>query len=262
MNMALLNTLITPIGENLSTQEIQIQQIATANRITSPFIDAGGLAVATKLDSSISRTTIVANNLATTNSFLQTQDGVLETASNIVDRIGQLKAMSEGIFGDNTGAYQTEFEVLSEQLSNLTGEQFNGVDIFSNAGDTLTVISNETGTATFEVDQSDLENAVSDITAEPNLVNLAMDSITDSLQNIANLRASNGAQQSQILAAFDLMQVNNSSLNVAYSSIIDVDYARTITDLALASVQGEAGISVFSNALTTATTVDNLLLDL
>jgi flagellin len=258
--MTTFNTLITPIGENYSIQEILIQQLATGNRITSPYIDAGGLAVATKLESSISRTTFVANNLATSNSFLQTQDGVLTTASEIVSRIGELKAMSEGIFGDNTGAYQTEFEVLRDQLANLSGEQFNGIDLFSNAGDTLTVISNETATAYFDIDQADIENAVIDITSETNLVDLAMDSITGSLQNIANLRASNGAQQSQILAAFDLMLVNHSSLNVAYSAIIDVDYARTITDLALAAVRGEAGISVFSDALTTASAVDTLLL--
>ena len=258
--MANFNALITPIGENLSSQEILLQQLASNMRITSPFIDAGGLAVASKLESSVSRTTIVANNLATSNSFLQTQDGVLETASNIVDRIGQLKAMSEGIFGDNTGAFQAEFEILNDQLADLSLEQFNGVDLFSNTGSTLTAIGNETGTSTFDIDQADLDNAVIDITSEANLSEVSMEEIEDSLQNIANLRATNGAQQSQVLASFDLMKTNHSNLNSAYRAIIDVDYATTLTDLALVSLQTEVGAEVLSQALTSSITIDNLLL--
>lgn len=258
--MANFNALITPIGENLSSQEILLQQLASNMRITSPFIDAGGLAVASKLESSVSRTTIVANNLATSNSFLQTQDGVLETASNIVDRIGQLKAMSEGIFGDNTGAYQAEFEILNDQLADLSQEQFNGVELFSNPGTALTAIGNETGTSTFDIDQANLDNAVIDITSEANLSDVSMDEIEDSLQNIANLRATNGAQQSQVLASFDLMKINHSNLNVGLSSIIDVDYARTLTDFALVSLQTEVGAEILSQALTSSITVDSLLL--
>jgi len=258
--MANFNALITPIGENLSSQEILLQQLSSKIRITPTFIDAGGLAVASKLDASVNRSAIVANNLATTNSFLQTQDGVMQTATKILDRIGQLKAMSEGIWGDNTGAFQTEFEELKTQLTNLSNQQFNGVDLFSNSGGTLTAIGDESGFSTFTIDQADLENAVSEITSEANLADVTMTEIDDSIQNVANLRAANGAQQSRVLASFDLMQTNNSNLNSALSTIIDVDLARTLTDFSLASLQTEVGFKVLSEALTSSITVDNLLL--
>ena len=94
-----------------------MQQLSSGSRIVNSWMDAGGLAVANKLASTVSRSTIAANNLSTSNSFLQTQDGVLKSASEILDRMGQLKAMSQGVFGDNTGAYQKEYEVLREELS-------------------------------------------------------------------------------------------------------------------------------------------------
>ena len=45
--------------------------------------------------------------------------------------MGQLKAMSQGVFGDNTGAYQKEYEVLREELASLSQQTFNGVDLFA-----------------------------------------------------------------------------------------------------------------------------------
>jgi flagellin len=257
--MATYNYLVDPIGANQSQQSFILQQLSSGNRIFSSWIDAGGMAVSTKLDSAISRSSVVVNNLATTNSFLQTQDGILQSASEILDRMGQLKAMSEGVFGDATGAYQTEFTELSKQLSSLSSESFNGVQMFSDPTGSLSVMGNESGSVSFEVSQANIESSASDITSQANLADVTMANITDSLQNVANLRATNGAQQSRVGASFDLMKVNYSNYSLAYSTIMDVDWAQATTDYTLASLRTETGVSLFSNALTTGTTVNSLL---
>ena len=48
-------------------------------RITEPADDAGGLAVSMKLENEINQLEGAANNIANAISFLQVQDGILET---------------------------------------------------------------------------------------------------------------------------------------------------------------------------------------
>ena len=79
----------------------------------------------------------------------------------------------------------------------------------------------------FLISQPDLDDAVSDIGNESQLANLATSNFTDALQNVATLRATNGAQQSRVDASFDLMRVQITSKSAAYSAIMDVDLART-----------------------------------
>ena len=257
--MAGYNYLIDPIGDYQKQQNVLMQQLSSGKRITNSWIDAGGLAVANKLASTVSRTTIVANNLSTTKSYLQTQDGVLNSASEILDRMGQLKSMSQGIFGDNTGAYQKEYEVLREGLADLSQHTFNGVDLFSSPAGSLPVMGNETGSASFLVSQADLDDAVSTIGAESQLANLSTSDITGALQNVANLRATNGAQQSRADASFDLMRAQYANNNAAYSAIMDVDIARATTDFAITNLYTKGGAAVFASALLVNTRVGMLI---
>ena len=138
--MAGYNYLVDPIGDFQKQQNILMQQLSSGKRIVNSWMDAGGLAVANKLASTVSRTTIVANNLSSSKSYLQTQDGVMQSASEILDRMGQLKAMSQGVFGDNTGAFQAEYEVLREGLADLSSQTFNGVNLFESPVGSLPVM--------------------------------------------------------------------------------------------------------------------------
>ncbi len=257
--MSTYNYLIDPIGENQRQQNILMQQMSSGSRIVSPWIDAAGLAVASRLDAAIGRSSIVSNNLASTNSFLQTQSGVMDTAAEILDRMGQLKSMSEGVFGDATGAYQTEYAELSDQLSDLGTETFNGVHLFSDPGGSLAVMGNESGSISFNVTQGNLSDALSDVTAQANLSDVSMDDIEAATQNISNMKSVNGAGQSRIEASFDLMKASYSNYSSAYSVIMDLDWARATTDFALSNIRSEAGFSIFSQALTTGTMVGALL---
>ena len=62
-----------------------IARLSSGSRITKPTDDAGGLAVAYKLQSSISRTEAALNNHQNALSYLQVQDGVLEAIGEIVE---------------------------------------------------------------------------------------------------------------------------------------------------------------------------------
>ena len=66
--------------------------MSSGNRIVSPSEDAGGLAVAMKLESSLRRASATMMNTQNGVSFLQMQDGALKVVGEIVDRMSELKS--------------------------------------------------------------------------------------------------------------------------------------------------------------------------
>jgi len=110
-----------------------IARLSSGNRITSPMDDAGGLAVAYKLQSSVKRTEAVLNNQQNALSYLQVQDGVLEAIGEIVGRMAELRTMAADVSKNSADVenYSKEFLELQDQLNQMKREKFNGVELFS-----------------------------------------------------------------------------------------------------------------------------------
>jgi len=110
-----------------------ISRLSSGSRITKPTDDAGGLAVAYKLNSSVKRTEAALNNHQNALSFLQVQDGVLEAIGDIVDRMAELRTMAADVSKNTADVenYSKEFLELQDQLAQMKREKFNGVELFS-----------------------------------------------------------------------------------------------------------------------------------
>jgi flagellin len=110
-----------------------IARLSSGNRITKPVDDAGGLAVAYKLQSSVKRTEASLNNHQNALSFLQVQDGVLEAIGDIVDRMSELRTMAADVSKNAADVenYSKEFLELQDQLAQMKREKFNGVELFT-----------------------------------------------------------------------------------------------------------------------------------
>jgi flagellin-like hook-associated protein FlgL len=110
-----------------------IARLSSGNRITKPTDDAGGLAVAYKLQSSVKRTEASLNNHQNALSFLQVQDGVLEAMGDIVDRMAELRTMAADVSKNAADVenYSKEFLELQDQLAQMKREKFNGVELFA-----------------------------------------------------------------------------------------------------------------------------------
>jgi flagellin-like hook-associated protein FlgL len=110
-----------------------IARLSSGNRITKPTDDAGGLAVAYKLQSSVKRTEAALNNHQNALSFLQVQDGVLEAVGEIVDRMAELRTMAADVSKNSADVenYSKEFLELQDQLNQMKREKFNGVELFA-----------------------------------------------------------------------------------------------------------------------------------
>ena len=136
------NASATSASFNLSRANDSLRKslgrLSSGNRINSPADDAGGLAVATKLDAKLNRTEAVIQNAQNSLSFLQVQDGALATVGKVLDRMSELRTMAQDIT-KNSGDienYSKEFVELQSQLNQVKQEKFNGISLFGQNGHT------------------------------------------------------------------------------------------------------------------------------
>ena len=109
--------------------------------------DAGGYAVSQKLGSHKKIEKSLSTNLQNMISFTQTQDGVLENASRIVNRMSQLASLATNslISDSDRENYNKEFLSLADQLNDLSSTEFNGVRLFGSGTAGLDYITESSG---------------------------------------------------------------------------------------------------------------------
>jgi len=136
------------LASNHANLQRSLDRLSSGKRITQPADDAGGLAVAMKLDHSINGLRGASSNISNAISFLQVQDGILDSAGQIVSRMGELQSMSSDVTKNTTDIdnYEAEFNDLRAQLYEMTKSKFNGVHLFGdwkyNAAGTADEVTN------------------------------------------------------------------------------------------------------------------------
>lgn len=248
----------TIASNNLAASNSMLQKslnrLSSGSKIVSPADDAGGLAVSMKMSAAAKRSGAVATNISNSVSLLQTQDGALKVAGKVLDRISELKTL----YADPTknasdlANYDSEFTALKAQLSAISSEKFNGNAMFG-TGATFAVQVTEDGATSVTVAARDLTSSssgVGAITASgvADLGDITLTDITTALQNVATFRAANGAEQSRLGFASELITVNKANLEAANSRIIDVDVAQESTQLARWNTLVQAGTAMLAQA--------------
>jgi flagellin len=270
------NSAATSAAYNLSNTNVNLQRslnrLSSGSRINSSADDAGGLAVSMKLSASIRRTDATLANVNNSIAFLQTQDGVIKTADKILNRMSELATLSQDVTKstNDLALYNTELSQLKGQLNLMLKEEFNGIKLFdegatvSGDGDamdvdaTKVVVASHDGAQTIGITQVDLNQIVFDITDDNSstVMNIgsntgaqaAVTTIQAAIQNLATLRANNGAEQSRLTFAADMLAVNKTNLEAANSRILDVDVADESTKLARFNILQQAGTAMLAQA--------------
>jgi flagellin len=132
------NTAALRAGSQLAKNNRLLQRsfdrLASGRRLTTPLDDPGGLAVSMKLQSSINRLAGAQNNVQNAMSFLEVQDGMLETTGKIIDRMSELKGLASQDpmkSAQDRASYNNEFKDLQTQLYDISQMKFNGVSLFA-----------------------------------------------------------------------------------------------------------------------------------
>jgi flagellin len=228
--------------------------------------------VSMKMSASIRRTDATLANVNNSLSFLQTQDGVMKTADKVLNRMSELATLAQDVTKstNDLSLYSTELTQLKGQLNLMLDEKFNGISLFSEGttpdgdGDafdqdsTLVVVASHDGAQTIGITQVDLNQVIFDISNTNSSSNMditttdkandAVGFIQTAIQNLATIRSNNGAEQSRLTFAGDMLAVNKTNLEAANSRIIDVDVADESTKLARYNILQQAGTAMLAQA--------------
>ena len=247
-------------ANNLATSSSMLQKslnrLSSGSKIVSPSDDAGGLAVSMKLTAAATRQGAVLSNIGNATSLLQTQDGALGVTGNVLNRISELKTLYTDPTKNSSDKanYDAEFKALQAQLTSLTLEKFNGVAQFGTGPDLSVSVTDDGSTSSaVTISTRDLASTgtgIGVLTASgvSSLNDIDLTDVTDAIQHVATFRAQNGAEQSRLSFAAQLLTVNQANLQSANSRIIDVDVAQESTQLARYNVLVSAGTSMLSQA--------------
>ena len=247
-----------------------------------------------KLSASINRTKSAISNIQNSLSFGEVQDGALQSAARIVDRMAELKSLSLDVMKSSSDKanYTTEFKALQQQLYQIGQETFNGVSLFAGTTGktfgtdnvTVSVFTSDRGAAgsvvslnkslmlsavTFTSD-SDSSAAAWQATNSKSLASkttaaaleltaLGVSFFTKALENIATLRAENGATMARLQFSEDHLRLSKANMEAANSRIMDVDVAEESTQLAKYNILSQASAAMLSQANATSSTALMLL---
>jgi flagellin len=270
------NTSASLSALNLNRSQTLLQKslarLSSGSRISEASDDAGGLAVSMKLTAAIKRTDAQYSNVSNALSYLQTQDGVLKSASSVMERIAELATL----YGDVTKSsldranYSVEFTNLVSQLTQFEQTTFNGVSLFADRtkndpDDKLTVYLTDDGGQSMKIDQAKIngkdegsaigkvidvwEQAGGDQSGGLSMLSFSrLSVVTQAIQELATLRATNGAQSSRLQYALDSLSTNRTNLEAANSRIFDVDVAQETTRLARNNILVQSGAAMLAQA--------------
>jgi flagellin len=270
------NTASSLAAYNLSSTNVNLQRslnrLSSGSRINSSSDDAGGTAVSMKISASIRRTEATLANVNNSVAFLQTQDGVLKNADKVLNRMSELAMLATDVTKstNDLALYSTELDQLKGQLNLMLSEKFNGIELFStgatpngtgvafDAASTLAVVTSHDGDQSIGITQVDLNQVVFDITDTASASSMvitsttnaenAVDYIQSAIQDLATLRANNGAEQSRLSFAADMLSINKINLESANSRIVDVDVAAESSQLARFNILQQAGTAMLAQA--------------
>lgn len=194
--------------------------------------------------------------------------------------------------------YDTEFKALQQQLHSITSETFNGVSLFAVDKSTSSTTKGTFGTDNYTVSvytsdrgksgavvslnksmllsaltftsatdttaaaaaaANSVTLAVDDYNSSTTLDNWGISFFTQALENVATLRAENGATMARLQFSEDHLRLSKANLEAANSRIMDVDVAEESTQLAKYNILAQASAAMLAQANATSSTALLLL---
>jgi flagellin len=227
-------------------------RLSSGSKLTSPSDDAGGLAVATRLDAQVKRTDAANNNVSSAVSFTQTQDGYLRTISKALNRMSELSMLAQDVTKTDAdrASYNAEFVQMTSYVTTAGNKDFNGVSLFS-ANALAVTIDSEGGT--FVMNGTDLAaasytNATGSNIATTAAAITALANVKLAINQLSADRATIGSYQARLNYTSDQLTVSKQNLTAATSQIEDVDVANESTEFAKQNILMQSGTAMLAQA--------------
>ena len=286
------NASATAASHNLSrandSLRSSLERLSSGKKINRSSDDAGGLAVAYKLESKQGRTKATMQNMQNASSYLQVQDGAMEVLGKVFHRMSELRTMADDVTKNSGDVenYSKEFIELQSQIDQLKAQAFNGISLFASDGGPPSN-NGMKGTGTYQKPDGTVQNyqkfgrilqtdasgdggtvsinvinfsfvtspdSVLPVTLDPtgnfaiDITDFTINQMTDVMEKIADARAENGAEQNRVMQALAFQEVNYTNLETAHGRIMDADIAVESTRFSRNNVLVQASAAMTAQA--------------
>jgi len=261
-----INTNVTSLAAQRTLQANNTEQASTlgklssGTRIVKAADDAAGLAISEKLRAQIRGVNQAERNANDGISMIQTAEGGLNEASNILVRLRELAVQSAS---DTVGESERKFTDLEyqnlkqemERISQVT--EFNGKKLLNGQGDKFDFqigINNDDFQDRIKYDAQRSNASLDGLgiaelsvqSKEASQSSLAK--IDEAIQNVSGQRAELGAVQNRLTSTINNLQTSSENLSAANSRIRDTDFAAESAKNTKMNILTSAGTSVLSQA--------------
>ena len=244
---------------NLSTVTQRLQgnfsRLSSGLRIANASDDAAGLGISERMRSQIRSYGAASRNTQDGISLVQTAEGALGEASNILNRMRELAIQSANgtLTQTDRDTITTEVTALLDELDRIADStEFNGVNLLDGsattasiqvgiqANETIEIGLGDTTTATLGVDAVDVSSATN--------AGTALGLIDGAIDTVNSTRGSLGAVQNRLNSAFASILNARENLSASESRIRDVDVATETADLTRNTIMQQAAVSILQQA--------------
>lgn len=238
-----------------------MERMSSGYKINSAKDDPAGYAVVATMSRTISGVQIAKSNVSMGNDLLSTAEGALEVVKSNLERIRDLtEQAANGTYSDNDKVgIASEIQARLDQIESISqNTDFNGkklldgsmsdgltLQIGSEAGQTLSLSSS----IFEEIDLSSLDDLTTTIkTGSSSDISNYLATIDTSLNGIIGRITDVGSASIRLDSVYDTLDVQDTNLQSARSTIRDADIAEESAEYIQASILQEAAAALLVQA--------------
>lgn len=251
---------------NNSNSMETMKTLASGKRINSAKDDASGLAVSTKMKSTIRGLNQASKNISDGSSMLNVATGYLQETTDILQRIRELAVQSSnGIYSDEQrGMIQIEVSQLVSEIDRVASSaSFNGMQLLTgrfavgNDSITLHIGANSDERISFNLEAATAEsfglknsqgenNSISVLDKES--ANAAISTLDEALLKVSKQQALIGANQNRMETAKQGIDIAAENMASANSRIEDADMAEKLVEYSRNQILSNSSLAILSQA--------------
>jgi len=260
MSRIVTNTAANSVYKNYTRNQTMLnsslEKLSTGLRINRAADDAAGLAISENMRAQVRGTDAAVDVIANATNFINTADGYLQTANDMLNRMEELAVnYNDGTKSDTDKAnLQSEFDALNEELTvNIDAQaKFNGDAVFS-ADDRVFQVGANSG----EEFSLAATNTVADMVGTLDITDLQ--TIRDASDGVSTVRANLGAAQSQLNFKSAALQNYSENIASAEGRIRNADIAKESSNFAKNQILVQASTAMLAQANSVTQNVLSLL---